>query len=320
MSKKQTWFLDRTLLPVGFLPPTINLEDFKIYENTRNELGIKGFEYFYILGQNFNDINSTVLADKIYVLHSPWQTFIPTASLPKVIKGPANFFLLKKRELSNDLIKRTEESLIFAKKIGARVIISHITFFDHHNLQKQLEQFAKLESHYKIPIAIEHDAPYIYKSLKKGVFYQKYQGSYDWLINPKIMSQALSALLPRKKFGICFDTASLMCADLDILESIKPIYDQIIHVHLATNKIGFIDDAMEVNDPKIVDFINFLYEKDYSHKITLEVHGAIGKKEHILAYLHTALAVGKINLLRNKVLSTAQVHLKNSCDYVTNRL
>ncbi len=320
MNQNQTWLLKRLLLPLGIIPPTINLEDFNYYEKTRNKVGNIGFEYFYMCGQNFDDINKSIIKDKIYALHTPWNGFPPIEKLSEPTKSLVKFLILRNREIPKDIIERTRLSLEFAKKIGATVIVSHVSFFDHHKLKEQLQKFAELEDQYKIPIAIEHDAPYVYEHLKKGTYYLKIDGSYDWIINPATMSTALHKILPEKQFGICYDSAALIGANIPLIKSAKPIIKQIIHVHLANNNVGTKDEALEIDRPEIVDLVNYLYESNYSKLITAEIHGVVGDFEELTAKAHTALALVGIDLLRPTVLTNSQRHLQNSCNYLLNGL
>lgn len=320
MNAKQKWLLERLLLPVGFIPNTINLQDFHYYEATRQKIKNIGFEYFYMMGQDMDAVNETVLHGKIHALHAPWNSFPPIDNLPKPLWSIADFLILRNRHFPEDLIERTKMALEFAHKTGAKVVISHISFFDHYQIKQQLQSFAALEEKFKISIAIEHDAPYIYEQIKKGHYYLPIDGNYDWMIDPAKMSKTLRNILPQKQFGLCFDSASLIMSSLPLVETIKPIIDHVIHLHLASNKVGVKDEAREIDTPEIIDLVNFVFRSNYSKYITAEVNGAIGEKENLLAKIHTALAICKCDILRQTVLLNAQKHLSNSCNYLLDGL
>lgn len=319
LSPKQKWLLDRLLIPAGIIPPLVTIDDLNFNEDLRRSIGNQGFEYFYILDQDHAKLNQSAIGSKIHALHAPWHGFPPVEKFPGPIKKILTEILLGNRQHSKNLSDSIEKSLQFALKIGAKIVTTHIVYFDHQNIDKELSKLAALEEKYGLPIAIEHEGNYLHDYLKRGYQFKKIDGDLDWMINPAKLLRTLHQFYPKKLFKLCLDTASLRNFDLPILETVKPIFDQIIHYHLADNPIGGPDLALEIKTPEIAQLVDFLYEKKYQGLITAEIGGTDGSLiEESLARIYAASAILGFPIFKKTVTTTAQHHIANSCHFLLN--
>lgn len=315
MNQKHSWLLNRLLIPAGILPPAIKFADLAANEQTRQKIGNTGFEYFLILDQDPDFLNNSAVGKKIHAIHFPWPEFPMIAALPEPLKTIANQLTLGKDAFPRNHIVSYPRIFSIAKSVGAKVLICHISFLDHHHLAKEFALLARLEKDFQIPVAIEHEALYAYQQAKTTYFLQA-EGNYHWMVDPVLLDKTLSQMFPGKKFRYCLDSASLINSGLPVVATARKIYSKTIHYHLANNPVGGHDIALEINNQENVDLVNFLYQRNYSRFFTAEVSGTVGKKEEILARLYATSAVLNLKVFKKEVYQNAQRHIENSCRYL----
>lgn len=318
MTVKQKWLLERLLIPTGIIPPFVTYDDLKYNEQSRKKIGNIGYEYFYILEQDSEKIKKSVIGGKTFALHVPWHGFPFIERLPQPLRGILNYIVLGEKRFPNDHIIKIRKSLEFAAQIGAKVITTHIIFFDHQHIPEELAQIAELEEKFQIKVAVEHEGNYLDLYQQKwGFSFKKVDGSYEWMTNPIKLIDTLKKFYPRKNFGLCLDTAALRNFNLPIIETVTPIYKNIIHYHLADNPVGGDDFALEINNPEIASLVSFLYEKKYSGLITAEI-GATNNdfKEELIGKIYGATSLIGFPVFKGTCIKNAQRHIQNSCNYL----
>lgn len=317
VTQKQSWLAKRLLIPAGILPPAVKYHDLSTNEELRQRIENIGFEYFYMLEQDSSKVNSSSIGGKIFAMHAPWPHFGHQSlknPLFKKIADAAIFGIRNERQITRDFIPMAEQSFKFAKEIGAKVVTFHIYFFNHKHLGEELDTLAKMWKEYQITPAIEHDGPYI-PEFAQSHYYQKFNDSYDWMVDPNLMIKAIDKIYPAKKFGICLDTASIIGKELPMIKTVTPVLDRIVHVHLAGSEKGK-DLASEIDRPDIVNVVSLLHKHDYKGYITAEINGTIGENEERIARLYGASSLLGLSLFKNKAIANAQRHIQRSCQYL----
>ncbi len=133
--------INRFLLPAGYLPFIAPLSIFKYYEELRRKTGAVGFEYFYMVDQNPDIINSSPIGGKIFGIHGPWTQ---AGSYYKFIFHPKVAFNLE---------KSAEKTLRFAKTVGAKYVVFHSIDIKNNFIQKLIALAKTL----KLKIYLEPD-------------------------------------------------------------------------------------------------------------------------------------------------------------------
>lgn len=319
VTSKQQWLLSRLLIPAGILPPAVTYDDLKYNEALRQKIGNVGFEYFYILEQDTSKINSSPLGGKVFALHAPWPYFghRSLAGNPALLKIAEKVIFSHGKKIPREFKEMAQKSFDFASKIGARVVTFHIYFFNHEEIGEELAFLADLEKNYPgIWAAIEHeDAEHVYDYLKQGSKFLQFDGGYRWMMQPETLIKKLDQFFPKKKFGLCLDTAALISLDAPLLATTKKVLERINHVHLAGSIVGQ-DLASEIDRADIVGVVELLYKNGYKNFITAEINGAIGAKEELLAKTYAAGSVVNTPLFKSQVVANAQRHIYNSCRYL----
>lgn len=318
-TRKRQWLLDRLLVPAGILPPAVSYEDLQHNEEMRQRIGNVGFEYFYLIKQDANKVKLSSVGKKIFAMHAPWPTFGHNSLENPILNKLANLVIFQNERLRLPIEFETmaTNSFEFAKQIGARIIVFHIYFLNHHKIKENLAYLASLEQKYNITATIEPEGPAFYSYvLPQGDFYE-YEGNHDWMSVPEKLIKVLDQFSPKHKFNLCLDTASLLGRELPILPTVKSVINRISHVHLSSSPVGR-DVAGEIDRPEIAEVANLLYNNKYQGYITAEVNGAIGHEEEMLARMHGAMSLVRLNLLKKKTVMNAQRHIENSCRYLIN--
>lgn len=315
MSPKQSWLLERLLIPAGILPPALNYADLKYNEESRLRIGNFGFEYFYILDQKPDKINSSAISGKIGAVHAPWPEFEHHTLSNPVLHKLANYVLLGGKRTNVDFNLMAQKSFDFSGKIGAKVVTFHIEFLDHTHLAENLAFLDRMEKETGIVCAMEYDGAYIPEYVRRGRKYLQIEGSYDWMMNPVKMIKVLDQLYPAKNFGICIDTTALIGCNLPIIDTVQKVLNRIVHTHLAGSSAGQ-DLASEIDRRDIVEVADMLYQNSYRGFITAEINATLGLNEQRLALIHGGLSLARINFLKKKVVSNAQKHIEKSCQYL----
>lgn len=317
MTTKQKWLLERLLIPAGIIPPLVKVTDLVYSEKLRHKIGNIGFEYFYILEQSPDELNQSAIGGKIFAVHAPWQGFPPIEHLPAPLRQIMSRLVLGNKKFPNDHLLKLKKSLAFAKKIGAKVVTTHIIFFNHRRLPEELAQIAGLEEKFQISIAIEHEANYLPLYQKWGYSYKKINGDLEWMTNPLKLRDAVRKLYPRKSFHFCLDTGALQNFNLPIVPTARAMYQDIVHYHLADNPVGGDDLALEIKNPAITSLVNFLYEKKYAGYITVEVSATNGRtQEELLAKIYAASSLVGLPIFKKESIKNAQTHIQNSCQFL----
>lgn len=323
MTQKQNWLLERLLIPAGILPPAVTYSDLHLGKSLRSRIGNLGFEYFLTMDQDYSKINASPIGKKIYALHAPWPSFTPVDSISfSHLRKFVENRIFGVNRISRDFPQMIEKSFEFASKIGASIVTTHITHFDHQKLKEQLTLLSDLQEKYKIKAGIEPEGYYMYKLPQIDTTkFLKIDGNVDWVINPVKLVRAIDKILPKNRLNLTVDSASLINSGLPVINTVKQIFDRVTHLHLANNPVFGPDVTGEINNQENIDFVNFLFEKKYKYYITAEVGPTNGnKKEELLSKIYGASAILGYPILKDTVTKSSQAHIERSCKYLLNNI
>ncbi len=218
----------------------------------------------YDFGFEFNDFYSPkVLSDK--KLCDEIIEKYSKHNLPSYLTFHGDFFdvlvFSADEEIVKISIKRIEESMKVAKKIGAKKVVFHTNynsqiktdFYLNNWLDKNYEVFSALCDKYKdITILMENMFDYDYVPLKK-------------------LAERMKDI---DNFGVCLDYAHAFLSKVESKEWVLNLYPYIKHVHINDND-GTADSHLALGEGNI-DWIEFnKLRKDYFNDSTIliEVNG-----------------------------------------------
>lgn len=213
------------LLPAGYLPFLAPLSVFKYYEELRKETGARGFEYFYMVDQDPDLVNSSPIGGKIFGVHGPWTQ---AGSYYKFIFRPKVAFNLE---------ASAEKTLRFAKTVGAKYVVFHSIDLDGSFIfTKNLVRLAKSLN---LKIYLEAD-------LKKPELPKWYYNTF--------------ALAKKFKLPVVFDPATVEWNGENLFSEWQKAAKFVAHVHLneyqpKIKKDQGILKSEKLTPPVIKDFL-----------------------------------------------------------------
>ena len=267
MTTKLPWPNHRFLLPAGLLPPTVTLADFKYYEDLRSgrfshssPIAV-GFEYYYIIDQDPQDVNRSPIGGKIKGVHSPWTQMKNSPGLmPKIYTH-----LLFKPPLTGTLWEQAQKTVSFAEKVGAEYVVFHTPDVDLENPGRFVSKLLKLTKANRPKLFLEND-------FEKSAAFLTKKPAERWTFDPL-------ALYQKFRLPIVYDPATVeingQSIDKTWQELMKVsrsnINRTIAHIHLNEFVPALNRDHGIMQSPRYADLLHQIAKTNYSGYFTFEV-------------------------------------------------
>ncbi len=299
MATKLTWPNNKFLLPAGFLPPVVPLSDFKFFEETRDNIAL-GYEYYFMISQDPEKINKSIIGGKIYGVHGPWLTMDKHPSLYSQIL----YYIMFRPQVAKSAPKGVFETIKFAKGLGAKYVVIHTSEIDLENPETFVKECLDLCEKLKIDFFLEPE----YKKTMKTITGKLEKWHYDHL-----------ELFNKFKIPIVYDPATVELNGQDILKVWNEAKHGIGHIHLNEFVPGFNRDHGVMKSEKYKLLLGEIAKSKYSGFFTFEQDSIQSQKDFLIAALYTALSFLGITKLFPQIsvsyAAITQKYLRDSVEF-----
>lgn len=281
---------ERFILPAGLMPPIVRLSDFYLYDDlitgrfSKTSAIAGGFEYYFVISQDPEKINTSPIGGKIRGVHGPWTRMNQYKGLyPKLMhrilfKPPVS-------TLAHDGIINT---IKFAHSVKASYVVFHTSELDLDNPESEVKEISKMCLDLNLKLFLENEGKAGLEGIFKGKPYP------NWHSEP----------LPLfKKFGVpvVFDPATVEINS----GSINSGWNNL--VHFAGGKINEIVGHVHLNEylpilgsdhgtmksPHYKELLRQISQSGYNGLFTFEVTGVQSEIDKILSLIFAAAAFSK---------------------------
>lgn len=300
------------MLPAGLLPPVVPLSVFHTFEDLRTgkykggEKIAAGYEYYFMIDQDPQEINSSPIGGKIIGLHAPFKKIKPPLSLKWRVLDKYVF----KPEVTANPMEKILKTLRFAEAVGAEYVVFHGSDLMEFDRSDDFSRLVKTSLKEKIKIYVEHEpTDYLRNFLKPPI--------PSWLSQPVELYE---------KFGlkIVFDPAHL-----EKEEEISTAWEKLTaygkgdvnkivgHIHLNERlpKIG--SDQGVLKSKEMADLLTKIKNSNYRGYFNFEIQPVQDIADTFVAGLYLCYALwGGGRLLISKLYAKkAQEYLYESVKF-----
>lgn len=280
---------NRFILPAGLMPPVLRLSDFFLYDdlisgrfsNTSPIAG--GFEYYLVISQDPQKINTSPIGGKIRGVHGPWTRMSQYKGLyPKLLQWL--FFRPPVGHTAHEAIINT---IKFAHEVGADYVVFHTSELDFINPESEVKEMSKLCQDFGIKLFLENEGKLGLEGIFKGKPY------------PSWYSDCLPLY---QKFGIpiVFDPATIETYGQSInnewrklvtLAGKGDINKVVGHIHPNEYIPSLNSDHGVMKSPHHQELFRQINQTHYTGLFTLEVNAIQNRWDKLVATVFGGLAI-----------------------------